>query len=76
MPTVAPTKRPPPLIKTMRRQMREFMELCRRAPESTVQAQIGDPVAIATSLVSMFIVLTTLPMLGGAVGAKLSERHA
>jgi hypothetical protein len=34
------------------------------------------PVAIATSLVSMFIVLTTLPMLGGAVGAKLSERRA
>lgn len=34
------------------------------------------PMGIATSLVTMFILLTTLPMLGGAVGAKLSERRA
>jgi len=34
------------------------------------------PMAIVTSIVTMFIMLTTLPMLGGALGAKLSERRA
>ncbi len=34
------------------------------------------PVVIVTSLVTMFILLTSLPMLGGAVGAKIAERKA
>ncbi len=34
------------------------------------------PFVIVGSLISMFILLTSLPMLGGAVGAKIADRKA
>jgi DNA modification methylase len=48
-------------IRTMRRQMREFVNLCRRAPESSVQAELGDARHIAMPDSSVDLIFTSPP---------------